>query len=101
MRNDTAITEPEQQYASAYAAHYTERDLPTALRLYMKVMGSYPGTQEADNARAQIQNIVNSVVPKQEVLDAEIKLALDHFEHEGPPDAEPTAAGPLASQLST
>ena len=72
-----------------------------ALQLYMKVVASCPGTPEADCAQAQIQNIVNTVVPKQELLDAQIELALAHFEHEGSPDAGRTAVGPLALELST
>jgi hypothetical protein len=101
MRNNTAITDPDRQYAAAYAAHYTQRDLPMALQLYMKLMASHPNTQEADYARTQIQNIVNTAVPKWEILDAEIELALAHFDHENPPDAGRTTVGPLASKLST
>ena len=100
MRNDTEQTEPDRQYAAAYAAHYTQRDLPTALQLYRKVVTSYPGAQEADYARSQIQNIVNIVVPKRELLDAQIALAVAHFEHEGLSDAGRPAM-PLASGLST
>ena len=37
-------------------------------------MASHPGTQEADYSRSQIQNIVNAVVPKQELLDAQTNL---------------------------
>ena len=36
---------------------------------------------EAEYSRVQIQNIVNAVVPKQELLDAQMELALNHFEH--------------------
>jgi urease accessory protein len=34
-----------------------------------------------------LQNIVNAVVPKQELLEAQIKLILAHFEHDGLLDA--------------
>jgi hypothetical protein len=34
MRTETEPTETNQQYAAAYAAHYTGRDLPLALQLY-------------------------------------------------------------------
>jgi hypothetical protein len=101
MKNDTELAEPDRQYATAYAAHYTERDLPMALQLYMEVMASCPGTREADYARAQIQNIVTTVVPKQELLDAQIKLAFARFEHQGPPDAGRTASRSFVSGLST
>jgi hypothetical protein len=80
MRRETETTEAGRQYAAAYAAHYTGRDLPVALQLYKKVMASHPSSQEAGYSRAQVQNIVNTVVPKQELLDAQIELALAHFE---------------------
>ena len=79
MSNETAVTDVRRQYAAAYAAHYTERDLPAALQLYRKVMASHPSALEAGYSRAQIHNIVNAVVPKQEIQDAQIELAL------GPP----------------
>jgi hypothetical protein len=80
MRNNTEQTEANRQYSTAYAAHYTEHDLPTAMRLYKQVMASHPSDPEAGYARVQIQNIVNAVVPKQELLDAQMDLALSHFE---------------------
>jgi hypothetical protein len=45
MRNDTRLTEAGRQYAEAYAAHYTGRDLPVALQLYRKVMASHPDAE--------------------------------------------------------
>ena len=101
MRNNTELTEAGRQYAAAYAAHYTGRDLPVALQLYMEVVASHPGAQEADYSRAQVQNIVNAVVPKQELVDAQMELALAHLEHQGPPDARRIPVTPLASELST
>jgi hypothetical protein len=102
MRNNTQLTtEAGRQYAAAYDAHYTKRDLPVALQLYMKVMASHPGAQEAGYSRMQVQNIVNAVVPKQELLDAQIELARAHFEHEGAPDTARIPVRPLASALST
>ena len=81
MRNNTEHTEAHRQYATAYAAHYTEHDLPSALRLYRQLMASHPSGPEAEYSRVQIQNIVNAVVPKQELLDAQTELAVTHFEH--------------------
>ena len=77
------------------------RDLPSGMRLDKQVMASHPGAKEADYARMQVQNIVNAVVPKQELLDAQIELARAHLEHDGPPDAGRVSVGPLASALST
>ncbi len=81
MINQSERTEANRQYSAAYAAHYTEHDLPSALRLYRQVIALHPGDPEAEYSRAQIQNIVNEVVPKQELLDAQVKLAMAHFEH--------------------
>jgi hypothetical protein len=83
MRNETEPTEASQEYTVAYAAHYSGRDLPLALRLYKKLMASYPSTREADYSRMQVQNIVNAVVPNQELLDAQMELVRVHFEREG------------------
>jgi hypothetical protein len=83
MRNETEPTEASRQYAAAYVAHYTGRDLPLALQLYKKLMASHPSAKEADYSRMQVQNIVNAVVPKQDLLDAQMELVRVHFEREG------------------
>ena len=100
MRNDTR-TEARRQYGAAYAAHYTGCDLRAALQLYMKVVVAHPGAQESGYARTQIQNIVNAVVPQQELLDAQMELALAHLEHEGPSVVRRLPVAPLASEQST
>lgn len=79
MKTETELTEAGRDYAAAYAAHYTDHDLPTALQLYLKVVSSCPGTKEAGYARAQAQNIINATVPDQELLDAQVELAVVHF----------------------
>ncbi len=83
MRNQPETTDAGRQYAAAYAAHYTERDLPGALRLYVNLIASHPDGQEATFSRWQVQNIVNAVVPKQELFDAQVNLAAAHFAHDG------------------
>ena len=83
MRNQAETTEAGREYAAAYAVHYTERDLPGALRLYVNVIVSHPHEQEADFSRSQVQNIVNAVVPKQELFDAQVNLAVAQLAHEG------------------
>jgi len=80
MRNETEqLTEAGKQYAEAYAAHYTTKDLHEALKLYKAIMAEHPNTKEAEYSRTQIQNIVQSVVPKQRLLDAQVELALTCF----------------------
>jgi len=80
MRNNIEPTESSRQYSAAYAAHYTERNLPLAFQLYTELMASYPSTQEANYARMQVQNLINTVVPKQQLLDAQIECLLANFE---------------------
>ena len=97
MRNDAALPEAGQKYAAAHAAHYTTKDLHQALELYKGVMAAYPNAQEAEYSRSQIQNIVNVVVPKQELFDAQVGLALAHFEHGDQPDVRSAPVTPRVS----
>ena len=71
MRSEVART-----YATAYAAHYSKRDLALALRLYRNLISSDASTPEAGYSRTQIQNIAKMLVPPQDLLDAQLELAL-------------------------
>lgn len=79
MKNETAPSQAGQDYATAHAAHYKTKDLNEALNLYQGIMATHPDTQEAEYSRNQIQNIAKSVVPKQELLDAEMSMARVHL----------------------
>jgi hypothetical protein len=79
MSDDGALAEATRDYAAAYAAHYSERDLAMALQLYKKLMTAHASAREAGYSRAQIQNIVNVVVPDRELLDAQMELAFAHL----------------------
>ena len=98
MRIETESTEANQQYTAAYAAHYTGRDLPLALQLYRQLMASHPDAREAGYARMQVQNIINAVVPKQELLEVQIECVLVHFEHDGLLDAGRLPATQLSEE---
>lgn len=80
MRNNAELTEATRQYTEAYSAHYTTRNLPLAMQLYQQVITSHPSDRVAEYSRDQIQNIVKAVIPKQNILDAQIDLALSHFQ---------------------
>jgi len=82
MRNETKPTKASRQYATAYAAHYAERDLPLALELYKQLMASHPSAPEADYSRMQVQNIVNAVISKHELLNAQMELVRVHFDED-------------------
>ena len=99
MSDDSALTAAARDYAAAYAAHYSKRDLAMALQLYKKLMASHASAREAGYSRTQIQNIVNAVVPEQELLDAQMELALDRLEHQISPDVGPIPVAPLAPEL--
>ena len=80
MKNNSKLSEAGQQYAAAYKAHYTARDLHEALNLYKGVIAAHPNTKEAEYAKSQIQNIVNAAVPGEECLDVQMDLASALFE---------------------
>ena len=80
MTSESETTEANRRYAAAYAEHYTNHDLRSAMHLYVQVIELHPGDPEAGYARAQVQNIVQTIVPRQELLDAHIKLCEANFE---------------------
>lgn len=73
-------SENGKHYAAAHAAHYVAKDLREALQLYRGIIAEHPDSQEAGYSRSQIQNIVNAVVPKEELLDARIEQVLARFD---------------------
>ena len=81
MKKTAKKTEAGQHYAAAHEAHYKAKDLGEALTLYQDLMNAHPEAQEAEYSRSQIQNIVSAVVPKQELFDAQVELALVHVTH--------------------
>jgi hypothetical protein len=100
MRSDPEPTQAGKEYAAAHAAHYAEKNLRDALQLYRAIVAVHSNSQEAKYSREQIQNIANSVVPKQELLDAQIKLVLAHFKQDALLDTGMPVA-PLASKPPT
>ena len=99
MKDKSSLTEAGQAYAAAYNAHYTAHDLPLALKLYRNLLTSHPDAAEADYSRMQVQNIVNAVVPKQELFDAQIDLVLTHFEHDLPLDVGRVATPSVVAEV--
>lgn len=81
MTDERTLPEAGQQYATAHDAHYRAKDLHEAVELYRGVMVAHPNTPEAAYSRTQIQNIAHSVVPQQELLDAQIELTLACLTH--------------------
>ncbi|MDB4678617.1 hypothetical protein OAE84_00830 [bacterium] len=71
-----ATGEAARDYAEAYAAHYSRRDLESAIHLYRKLMASHASSPEAGYSVVQIQNIAKSIVPARDLLDAQAELAL-------------------------
>jgi hypothetical protein len=83
MKSTSDLENAGQAYAAAHAAHYAARDLPLALQLYRAVLASHAGTPEADYSRTQVQNIVNAVIPREELLDHQMEIAFAHFARVG------------------
>ena len=80
MKNKTqALTKAGQDYAAAYTAHYETKNLKEAFELYRSVIAAYPESQEAVYSQKQIENIVAALVPKQELFDAQVNMALARF----------------------
>lgn len=79
MKKDTRRSEANQLYTAAHQEQYKNKDLSAALAIYRDIVAAHPGSKEAAYARGQIRNIVSKVVPKQELLDAELELALSHL----------------------
>jgi hypothetical protein len=94
MHNESKLSEIGTQYAEAHLAHYGEKDLRRALELYKGIIAIHPDTQEAGYSRSQVQNIVNSVVPKQELFDAQVALVSACFTRVSSTDAAPAQVAP-------
>lgn len=75
----TKAIEAGKLYAIAYAAHYMAQDLRQAFALYRSLMATHAGTPEAGYSRAQILNIAQAVVPREQLFDAQVDLALACF----------------------
>ena len=74
MTSHIVSNEAARQYAAAYAAHYSQRDLPLALRLYQDLLSHHPNVPEATYARMQLHNMFTLTVPQQQRVDQEISL---------------------------
>ena len=96
MSDDRAHAEAARDYAAAYAAHYSERDLAMALQLYQEIMTAHASAREAGYSRTQIQNIVNVGGPEQELLGAQVELALARLKRPISPDAGRISAARVA-----
>jgi hypothetical protein len=91
MRESSLSEEAGQQYATAYDTHYTTKDIHKAFKLYEDIITGHPDTKEAGYSRSQVQNIVNAMVPKKEIMDSLMKLARIHFDQKVSLDAEPAS----------
>ena len=80
LKNEAEQHKARDLYAAAYATHYESADLLAALGLYKSIVATCLGTREAEYARTQILNIANNAIPKQELFDVQIELALTNLE---------------------
>ena len=80
MSDDGVHPEAARAYAAVYAARHYERDLALALQLYKNLIASHASAREAGCSRTRIQDIVTRLVPPQELLDAQLELALARLE---------------------
>lgn len=80
MTSGRGTTEAERMYAKAHTAHHRKKDLREALKRYQSIQVTHPDSPEAGYSFTQIQNIVVDVVPKQDLFDAQVQMALSYFE---------------------
>jgi hypothetical protein len=91
---------PSAKEYEVAAAHYSQRDLRMAPRLYAKRIASNASTREAGYSRTQVDNTVHTVVPEEELLDAETELALARLEAGVASDTEPIRVTRPAPELA-
>ncbi len=97
MINNNRLTEAGKQYTTAHDAQYKTKNMPEAFKLYRGIISDHPNTKEAGYSMSQVHNIVNAVVPKQEVMDALVAMTLDHFKQDVTSDVKPASEVPIAS----
>ena len=90
MPIETKSSEIGKKYAAAHLAQYGDKDLSGALDLYTALIATHPDTPEAGYSRSQVKNIVHSVVPEQELLDAHVALLSACFARQRQADASAT-----------
>ena len=73
------FSKSDQAYAVAYKEHYSNNNLKEAFNLYRDVIAGYPESQEAMYSKKQIENFAASIVPAQEIFDAQVNMALARF----------------------
>ena len=78
MKHEPSPTKADKQYAAAYAAHYSDKELLRAAKLYEELILAHPSTPEAGYSRAQILNIVKELIPESDLLTARVKLIAAH-----------------------
>jgi len=89
MENNDKPTEASKHYAAAYEVHYEKKDLREAFEHYKRIIKMHQNTPEAQYAQSQINNIINNVVPKQDIFDAQVNLLSSHLDkHENPSDVK-------------
>ena len=88
MRESILSEEAGQQYAAAYEAHYTTKDIIKPSH-FMKTLWLHiriPKRRDIQDPKSQ--NIVNAVVPKKKIMDSLMELARIHFDQNVPLDAD-------------
>jgi hypothetical protein len=96
VKNRTKDTAEGKDYTKAHNMHYKNKNLPKAFKLYRDIIADYPRTDEAGYSLSQVKNIVNDVVPKQEVMDALVAMTLAHFEQDVVPEVKSPPEASLA-----
>ena len=99
MTTEQTTPETSRLYATAHTVHYVSKDLRRALELYWEIVVEHSKTQEAENAKAQIENIVRAVVPKEVLFETQIECALEQF-RDNQPNTDRIRLAPTTPQES-
>jgi hypothetical protein len=98
MNDKGALAETARDYAAAHAAHHSRPDLAGALHLYTRLIASHESAPESRYSVSQVQKIVKSVVPAQELMEAEVGLALTCLEQSIPQRDGPIPIAPITPE---
>jgi hypothetical protein len=79
-RRGEAVRDIPNLYSAAYEAQYVTKDFRLAIELYRNLLRKKPVSREHGYSRSQIENIVSMLVPMDDLLDAQIQLALTYLD---------------------
>ncbi|WP_028314545.1 hypothetical protein [Desulfatibacillum aliphaticivorans] len=78
MGESKLSADPDQQHEAAYDAHYRAIDL----------IAAHSRANEEGCSDSRVQNTMNALIPKEEIIDSLVELVRIYFDQRAPLDAE-------------